>query len=73
MVLLDIRMPHRDGVSLIEEAGEVPPVVVHSAYSLDSAERQRMGDRVVDYLHKPVSPQKLLRAVVGVLGAEPGT
>ena len=69
MVLLDIRMPKRDGVSLIEAAGAVPPVVVHSAYALDAAERQRLGDRVVDYLRKPVSPQKLLRAVESVLGA----
>jgi len=69
MVLLDIRMPKRDGVSLIEAVGKVPPVIVHSAYSLDASERERLGSRVVDYLHKPVSPQKLLRAVEAVLGA----
>jgi two-component system chemotaxis response regulator CheY len=73
MVLLDLRMPHRGGVSLIEAVPDVPPVVVHSAYSLDAAERQRLGDRVVDYLHKPVSPQKLLRAVDAVLGTGHGT
>jgi two-component system chemotaxis response regulator CheY len=67
MVLLDIKMPKRDGVALIDAVGTVPPVVVHSAYSLDASERERMGDRVVGYLHKPVSPQKLLRAVEGVL------
>ncbi len=70
MVLLDIRMPRRDGVSLIETAREVPPVVVHSAYVVEASERERLGSRVVDYLHKPVSPQKLLRAVETVLGAE---
>jgi len=69
MVLLDIRMPKRDGVSLIESAGGVTPVVVHSAYSLDGAERERLGASVAGYLHKPVSPQKLLRAVEAVLGA----
>lgn len=68
MILLDIRMPKRDGVSLVEAVGTVPPVVVHSAYSLDAAERERLGSRVVGYLHKPVSPQKLLRAVESVLG-----
>jgi two-component system chemotaxis response regulator CheY len=68
MVLLDIRMPRRDGVSLIEEARTVPPVIVHSAYSLNAEDRERLGSRVVDYLHKPVSPQKLLRAVETVLG-----
>lgn len=70
MVLLDIRMPKRDGVSLVEALGTVPPVVVHSAYALDATERERLGPRVVGYLHKPVSPQKLLRAVEGVLGDE---
>ena len=72
MVLLDLRMPHRGGVSLIEAVKDVPPVVVHSAYALDAAERERLGDRVVEYLHKPVSPQKLLRAVEAVLGAGHG-
>jgi two-component system, chemotaxis family, chemotaxis protein CheY len=68
MVLLDMRMPKRDGVSLIEAVRDVPPVVVHSAYTLDAADRERLGSVVVDYLHKPVSPQKLLRAVETVLG-----
>lgn len=68
MVLLDMKMPRRDGVSLIESVREVPPVIVHSAYSLDASDRERLGSRVVDYLHKPVSPQKLLRAVEAVLG-----
>ena len=68
MVLLDMRMPKRDGVSLIEAVPDAPPVVIHSAYSLDAADRERLGSVVVDYLHKPVSPQKLLRAVETVLG-----
>ena len=41
-----------------------------SAYILDASERERLGSRVVAYLHKPVSPQKLLRAVEAVLGSE---
>jgi two-component system chemotaxis response regulator CheY len=68
MILLDLRMPRRDGVSLIEAVGEAPPVIVHSAYMLEASDRERLGSRVVDYLHKPVSPQKLLRAVEAVLG-----
>ena len=69
MILLDMRMPRRDGVSLIEAVGEALPVIVHSAYSLDASDRERLGSRVVDYLHKPVSPQKLLRAIEAVLGS----
>jgi DNA-binding response OmpR family regulator len=73
MVLLDIRMPKLDGVSLIEALVELPPVVVHSAFSLSAEERQRLGVKVVSYLHKPVSPQELLGAVRGVLGPGSGT
>ncbi len=69
MILLDLRMPRRDGVSLIEELEDVPPVIVHSAYSVDVGDRERLGSSVVEYLHKPVSPQKLLRAVEAALGS----
>jgi two-component system, chemotaxis family, chemotaxis protein CheY len=68
LVLLDIRMPKLDGVSLIEALGEVPPVVVHSAFSVTPEQRERLGVKVVRYLHKPVTPQDLLRAVQGVIG-----
>ena len=72
MVLLDIRMPKLDGVSLMETVGELPPVVVHSAFSLSVEERERLGDKVVQYLHKPVTPQQLLGAVQRALGGDPG-
>jgi DNA-binding response OmpR family regulator len=68
VVLLDIRMPKLDGVTLIESLTELPPVVVHSAFSLSVEERERLGVKVVRYLHKPVSPQQLLSAVQNVLG-----
>jgi CheY-like chemotaxis protein len=73
MVLLDIRMPKIDGVTLLEALEDLPPVVVHSAFSLSADDRQRLGVKVVQYLHKPVSPQLLLSAVQGVLGSGPDT
>jgi DNA-binding response OmpR family regulator len=66
-VLLDLRMPKLDGVSLIEALAELPPVIVHSAFSLSAEERARLGTKVVEYLRKPVSPQELLHAVQGAL------
>jgi CheY-like chemotaxis protein len=71
MVLLDIRMPKLDGVTLIESLGQLPPVIVHSAFSVNAEERARLGVKVVEYLHKPVSPQQLLGAVRGALGLGP--
>jgi len=73
MVLLDVRMPRLDGVSLIEALVELPPVVVHSAFMLSAEERERLGEKVVQYLHKPVSPQQLLSAVQNVLGTASDT
>ena len=73
LVLLDIRMPRLDGVALIEALGEVPPVLVHSAFTLSPEERRRLGVKVVQYLHKPVTPQDLLRAVEGVIGRSSGS
>ena len=73
MVLLDIRMPKLDGVSLMETVGPMPPVVVHSAFSLSPEERQRLGSKVVQYLHKPVTPQLLLSVVHGILGSGSAT
>ncbi len=72
MVLLDMRMPKADGASLIDAVGEMPPVVVHSAYALDDDQRRRLGSRVVGYVHKPVPPLKLLEAVEEALGAGSG-
>jgi two-component system chemotaxis response regulator CheY len=69
LVVLDIRMPHLDGVSLIEALVDPPPVVVHSAFALSAEERVRLGAKVVRHLRKPVSPQELLDAVHDVLGA----
>jgi CheY-like chemotaxis protein len=68
MLLLDIRTPVRDGVSLLEALEEIPPVVVHSAIALDVGQRARLGDKVVRYLRKPVAPQELLDVVEDVIG-----
>ena len=67
MVLLDLRMPRRDGISFVEAAEVLPPIVVHSAHNPDHAERDRLGLAVVGYLQKPVSPEELLSTVEAVL------
>lgn len=70
-VLLDIRMPKLDGWRS-SSPWRSCPVVVHSAFSVSVEERQRLGVKVVRYLHKPVSPQQLLSAVQNVLGTGSG-
>lgn len=54
VVLLDIRMPRRDGLSVLEEISPAQLVVLVSAHSLDEATRARVGAKFVTYLEKPV-------------------
>jgi DNA-binding NtrC family response regulator len=68
VVLLDIRMPRRDGLSVLEEINAPQLVVLVSAHSLDEATRARVESKVVTYLEKPVPPERLLRTVGDTLG-----
>ncbi len=63
MVLLDLRMPRMDGVALLEAVDTCPPVVLHSAFSLDKQTQIRIGSKVRAHLQKPVSPYYLLQVV----------
>ena len=70
MVLLDIRMPKIDGVSLIEALGELPPVVVHSAFSLERrGPRSASGSRWCSTCTSRSHPSSFSSAVQGVLGS----
>ncbi len=68
MVLLDLRMPRRDGLSVLEALMAPQVVVLVSAYSLDEATRARVDAKVVTYLEKPVPPEQLLGTVAMALG-----
>ncbi len=62
LVLLDMMLPDRDGVSLIPElraaAGEIPIVVMTAHRDMASTIRA-MKAGAFDYLHKPVDPDLL--------------
>ena len=68
VVLLDIRMPRRDGLSVLEEIESPQLVVLVSALSLDDATLARVDAKIVTYLEKPVPPDRLLRTVADTLG-----
>ena len=66
VVLLDVRMPGRDGISVVENMHPAPPppeVMLVSAYDIDPEVRRRLGSRVQRYLRKPVPPPRLLEEV----------
>jgi len=69
LVLLDLRMPRRDGFSVLDAMGERQLVVLVSAYALDEAMWARTGARVVTYLEKPIMPDRLIDVVARTLAA----
>jgi CheY-like chemotaxis protein len=66
VVVLDVRMPRLDGISVVENMVPAPPppaIVLVSAYDLDQDARARLGTRIFRFMRKPVSPPDLLNAV----------
>jgi DNA-binding response OmpR family regulator len=72
LVLLDLRMPRRDGLSVLEELPAPQLVVLVSAFSLDEATHARTDAKVVTYLEKPVPPERLIDTVAATLGRAGG-
>jgi len=69
LVLLDLVMPHRDGVSTLRElrkAGIAAPVVIVSGYS---AETLPVDLDQAAFLQKPYRMEALLEAIGSALGA----
>ena len=70
-MVLDLKMPRRDGASLLSALSEPPTVIVVSAFELDDETRHQAGSTIVAHLSKPVPPQQLLDAVAdAVIGEE---
>ena len=69
-LILDLRMPKMDGLSLLawlQEAGPPVPVIVISAYGdvRDAVQAMKLGAR--DYLVKPFDPEELMMRLRRVL------
>jgi len=67
VLILDLAMPIRDGLSVLEALGPPPPkVIVISAfayYSPEDIDRMGLGSKVTRSLRKPCQPVELLAAV----------
>jgi two-component system LytT family response regulator len=63
LVLLDIQMPGLDGFGVVERVGvnSMPPVIFVTAY--DEHALRAFEVHALDYLLKPVSPERLTRAI----------
>ncbi len=63
VLVVDVRMPRLDGLSLLQALEHPPPTVLISAYFVDDDVRQSLGPKVAAYLRKPFRPEHLLAAV----------
>ena len=64
VIFLDVRMPGVDGMTLAQRHGDLPPIVFVTAY--DEYAVRAFELEAVDYLQKPVRPERLANAVARV-------
>jgi len=69
LVLLDLLLPERDGIELMETVPELGniPVIFISGYGRDETIAKALGAGAVDYIVKPFSPTELTARVSAVL------
>lgn len=70
VVLMDIRMPGRDGISVLREiGGPPPPVVMMTAYAVDEQLRAAIDAKSFAVVHKPVPAPYLIDLVARAAAA----
>ena len=70
VVVLDIRMPGIDGIETLRRIRTQHPavkVIMHTGHGGEEERQEAFVLGASDYLHKPVSPSKLLKAVSKLL------
>lgn len=70
IIFLDIQMPGKTGLELLEEISALPEVVFVTAY--DEYAIRAFEINALDYLLKPVQPQRLAETVKKLLNKEAG-
>jgi two-component system LytT family response regulator len=71
VVLLDVQMPKLDGFEVLELLGRDVPVVFVTAY--DEYALRAFDVHAVDYLLKPIAPERLATALERVRARTPGS
>lgn len=69
VIVMDIRMPGRDGVSVLREVGKPPPrVILMTAYAKERHLREAR-EKAFAVVHKPFPVPQLLDLVASAVGA----
>jgi CheY-like chemotaxis protein len=68
LILLDIRMPRRSGIEVLEALESPPHVILMSAFRFEGEEERNVGHKVFSHLVKPVAPRRLLDEVGAAMG-----
>ncbi len=74
LVLLDMTMPGKNGIEVMEEISNIKPdvkAILSSGYNKDDAVKNFSESGFKDFLEKPYSPEKLIKIVKKVL-SKPG-
>jgi len=70
VVVMDVRMPGRDGVSVLQEMNGPPPnVIMMTAYAMEERLRDAMDSRAYAMVHKPFQARYLLSLVEEATGS----
>jgi DNA-binding response OmpR family regulator len=67
VVLLELDLPKRSGIELLDALDDPPPVVIVSAYEIEPDDCERIRHKVVGYFRKPVAPRVLIDTVAALL------
>jgi DNA-binding NtrC family response regulator len=71
VVVMDVRMPGRDGVSVLEEMGDPPPrVILMTAYAEEDRLRAAVKAKAFAILHKPFETRRMLGLVADASQAD---
>jgi len=70
VLVLDIRMPKRDGIAVLDALNDPPVVLLVSAFSVDKETWDRIGPKVHRYMRKPVAPRYLLDCIAEALAGQ---
>lgn len=70
VLLLDIRMPRRTGIEVLQALDSPPNVILMSAYRFEGEDKRSVGHKVFSHLMKPVAPRQLLDEVRAAIDGE---